>query len=68
MREMPSHPPKPGIRRKVYETRLEQLEQQNEFRARIDTINRCGLAAEVTVDGNYIHLYATRRVRTIKGE
>jgi len=67
MREA-SHPPKPGVRREVHQSRLERVEDQAEWRARIDTINRCGLAAEVTVSGFYFTLFATRRVRTIKGE
>lgn len=68
MRELPSYPPRPGVRRHINEQRIETEEQQNEFRARIDTIQRAGLIAEVTVENQTLHIYATRRTRTTRSE
>lgn len=64
----PSHPPRPGIRRKIGESLVDDKEKRDEFRTRIDTITKCGLAAEVTVNGSWITLFATRRVRTVRGD
>lgn len=67
MREA-SHPPRPGVRRPIFESNLTTPDKLAEFMARVDTINLCGLAAEITVSGIYFKLFATRRVRVIKGE
>lgn len=63
-----SHPPRPGVRREIDRDDLSKPEDVNEFRHRVDTIVKCGLAAEVTVNGTYVTLYATRRVRTGRSE
>lgn len=64
----PSQPPRPGVRRSIFESTLERPEALAEFRARIDTIQKCGLAAEVTSNGTWVNLYATRRTRVIKSD
>jgi hypothetical protein len=63
-----SQPPRPGVRRPINESTLVRTEDLAEFRARIDTIQKCGLAAEVTVNGSWINLFATRRTRVIKAD
>lgn len=68
----PSHPPRPGIRRRIHETYIDTPERRREFAAIVRTINRCGMSAEITIDGvgpdPRITIYATRRVRTTKDE
>jgi hypothetical protein len=56
------------VRRPINESTLVRTEDLAEFRARIDTIQKCGLAAEVTVNGSWINLFATRRTRVIKAD
>jgi len=68
MREPASHPPRPGLRRHVWDGRIDNEKEQAEFRARADTIQACGLIAEVTVYGCTLYLYATRRTRTTRNE
>lgn len=70
MTKTPSQPPCPGVRRHVLETCLNDAAQIERFRTAVETIVICGLAAEVerNCQGNFLQLYATRRVRTIKGE
>lgn len=66
----PSQPPRPGVRRHVLQTCLTGRNEIERFRTAVEAIVICGLAAEVERDGQsqYLQLYATRRVRTIKGE
>jgi hypothetical protein len=66
----PSQPPRPGVRRKVFNTCLNNTEEIQRFRTAVEAIVICGLAAEVEREGqgSFIQLYATRRVRTTKGE
>lgn len=66
----PSHPPRPGVRRFVLETCLNNENQIERLRTAVEAIQMCGLAAEVERNGsgNFVKLYCTRRVRTIKGE
>lgn len=66
----PSHPPRPGVRRFIHESCLNTAEQVERLRTVVEVIQKCGLAAEIerNGEGNYVRVYATRRVRSIKGE
>lgn len=68
--KIPSHPPRPGVRRLVFETCLNTPAAIERLRTAIEAIQICGLAAEIERNGqgDYVKLYATRRVRTIKEE
>lgn len=66
----PSHPPRPGVRRFILESCLNDQVAVERLRITVETIQACGLAAEIERNGsgNYVRVYATRRVRSIKGE
>jgi hypothetical protein len=74
MRENPSHPPRPGVRRLITSTYLETPEARRMFAASVYAIQQCGLAAEVIAENvgtntePRLNLYATRRTRTARGE
>ena len=72
--KLPSHPPRPGVRRLIHEGYLDTVERRREFAAAVQAINMCGLAVEIECHGfgcsgdGRIVVYATRRVRTTSTE
>lgn len=75
MREF-SHPLGPGVRREIVGLgRPSDHDDINLHRrawrdlaARVETIQRCGLIAELTAENGYFTIYATRRTSKRKGE
>lgn len=73
MREF-SHPPTPGARREIASlgrpNDREDIELHRkawrDLSARVETIEKCGLIAELHAENGYFTLYATRRSTKVR--